>query len=98
MEGVQLAGKTGTGQVRGISARERASGVLSNRVLPWHLRDHSIFVGYAPFDAPRFAAAAIVEHGGSGAGRAATIVRKALRRALINDGIAEKYDFSSDGI
>ena len=98
LEGVQLAGKTGTGQVRGISARERASGVLSNRVLPWHLRDHSIFVGYAPFDAPRFAAAAIVEHGGSGAGRAATIVRKVLRRALINDGIAEKYDFSSDGI
>ena len=67
LTGVELAGKTGTGQVRGISAAERRSGVLKNSKLPWKFRDHSIFVGYAPYDEPRFAAAVLVEHGGSGA-------------------------------
>lgn len=85
---IDMAGKTGTGQVKGISASERASGVRSNKDLPWKYRDHSIFVGYAPYENPRFAAAAIVEHGGSGAGRAATIVRKMLSRALERDGIS----------
>lgn len=87
---IDMAGKTGTGQVRGISASERRSGVLDNKVLPWKLRDHSIFVGYAPFVAPRFAAAAIVEHGGSGAGRAADIVRGLLSKALERDGFTRR--------
>ena len=85
----QMAGKTGTGQVRGISAAERASGVVKNRDLPWKYRDHSLFVGYAPYQAPRFAAACIVEHGQSGAGRAATIVRAMLGKALKSDGFDE---------
>jgi len=84
---VEMAGKTGTGQVRGISANERASDVLRKRELPWHLRDHSIYVGYAPFDKPRFAVAVVVEHGGSGAGRAAHISRELLKRALERDGL-----------
>lgn len=82
----KMAGKTGTGQVRGISAVERASGVISNKDLPWKYRDHSLFVGFAPYQAPRFAASCIVEHGKSGAGRAATIVRAMLGRALQSDG------------
>lgn len=85
--GVQMAGKTGTGQVRSISRSERESGVLSNSELEWRLRDHSVFVGYAPFDAPRFAVGTLVEHGGSGAGRAADISRKILSRALKRDGM-----------
>lgn len=84
---VELAGKTGTGQVRGISTAERLSGVRNNRVLPWKLRDHSIFVGFAPFDEPRFAGAVLVEHGGSGAGKAPAIFRKMMRKALIDDGV-----------
>ncbi len=88
-EGIEMAGKTGTGQVRGISASERASGVIHNRELPWKLRDHSIFVGYAPFNGPRFAVGTIVEHGGSGAKRAANITRALLKRVLENDGIPE---------
>ena len=88
--GMEMAGKTGTGQVRGISASERRTGVVHNRELPWKLRDHSIFVGYAPFAAPRFAAGVIVEHGGSGAGRAADIVRRLLQRALERDGLEKE--------
>lgn len=85
--GVEMAGKTGTGQVRGISAAERRTGVLKNRALPWKLRDHSIFVGYAPYVKPRFAAGVLVEHGGSGAKLAANICRKVLGRALQRDGV-----------
>ena len=92
IKGVQMAGKTGTGQVRGISKSERITGVVDNRNLPWELRDHSIFVGYAPYDKPRFAAATVVEHGGSGAGRAAEIVRRLLQRALERDGMSAKQE------
>jgi len=44
-----------------------------NKELPWKLRDHSIFTGYAPYNAPRFAVGCVVEHGGSGSKRAASI-------------------------
>lgn len=85
--GMEMAGKTGTGQVRGISASERATGIRHNRRLPWKLRDHSIFVGFAPYDRPRFAIGTIVEHGGSGAKRAANISRAILGEALRRDRI-----------
>jgi len=88
-DGVQMAGKTGTGQVRGISAAERAVRVRRNEELPWKYRDHSIFVGYAPYENPRFAASCIVEHGGSGARKAADIVRGMLRGALMSDGFGQ---------
>lgn len=95
--GVQMAGKTGTGQVRGISAAERAQRVRRNEELPWKFRDHSIFVGYAPFDNPRFAASCIVEHGGSGARKAADLVRFMLKEALARDGLAEQRAAEAEG-
>lgn len=85
--GVDMAGKTGTGQVTGISASERATGVIRNQDKEWRFRDHSIFVGYAPFEAPRFAVGTIVEHGGSGSGRAADISRSILQKSLELDGL-----------
>ncbi|PHR60460.1 MAG: penicillin-binding protein 2 [Robiginitomaculum sp.] len=84
--GVEVAGKTGTGQVRGISAAERRSGVLKNRDLPWKLRDHGIMVGYAPYDNPRFAIAVMVEHGG-GSASAVPKFRAIMKKALIDDGV-----------
>lgn len=62
--GVTLAAKTGTAQVRRISMAERGSGVLKNAALPFKLRDHALFVCFAPADAPRYAAAVVLEHGG----------------------------------
>lgn len=62
--GVTLAAKTGTAQVRRISMAERGSGVLKNTALPFKLRDHALFVCFAPADAPRYAAAVVLEHGG----------------------------------
>jgi penicillin-binding protein 2 len=81
-DGFRFAGKTGTAQVRNISAAERASGVVSNDQLPWNRRDHALFVGYAPYDSPRYAVSVVVEHGGGGSTAAAPIARDALLRTL----------------
>ncbi|MEL6687756.1 MAG: penicillin-binding protein 2, partial [Pseudomonadota bacterium] len=94
--GIDMGGKTGTAQVRGISAAERESGVIPDEKLPWKYRDHSLFVGYAPFDKPRFAVGCVVEHAGSGAGRAATIVKAVLSEALKRDGLGARTDNRSD--
>ena len=76
--GMEMAGKTGTSQVRSISAAEREEGVQPGNLRPWEQRDHAVFVGYAPLHDPRFAVAVVVEHGGSGAGMAAPIARDIL--------------------
>lgn len=62
--GVMIAGKTGTAQVRRITMNERAGGVRGNAGLPFKLRDHALFQGFAPFDNPRYAISCIIEHGG----------------------------------
>ena len=64
LPGVMMAGKTGTAQVRRITMAERGGGVRSNASLPFKLRDHALFQGFAPFDNPRYAIACILEHGG----------------------------------
>ena len=77
-EGFEMSGKTGTVQVRRITRRERLNKVLKNEELPWNRRDHALFVGFAPSHRPRYAAAVVVMHGGSGSGVAAPIVRDLL--------------------
>ncbi|VDC28359.1 penicillin-binding protein 2 [Pseudogemmobacter humi] len=77
-----FAGKTGTSQVRNITAAERARGVISNDQLPWNRRDHALFVGYAPYDNPRYAVSVVVEHGGGGSTAAAPIARDVILAAL----------------
>ena len=74
----QMAGKTGTSQVRIITKEERARGVTRNEDLPWERRDHALFVGYAPYQAPRYAIAVVVEHGGGGSKAAAPVAKDIL--------------------
>ncbi|NJC07023.1 penicillin-binding protein 2 [Polymorphobacter fuscus] len=76
--GVTIAGKTGTAQVRRISAAERRSGVKRNEALPWKQRDHALFVAFAPTDSPRYAVSVIIEHGIAGGRYAAPIARDVL--------------------
>jgi penicillin-binding protein 2 len=64
--GFEMAGKTGTAQVRVITRAERESGVKKDTQLPWNLRDHGLFIAFAPVQAPRYACACIVEHGALG--------------------------------
>ena len=73
-DGMRMAGKTGTSQVRSV--------VVNNSEVPWEQRDHALFVGYAPYDNPRYACAVLVEHGGGGSSAAAPIARDALLQAL----------------
>lgn len=84
-----MAGKTGTVQVRRITAEERKAGVKKNEDLPWRFRDHALFVGFAPVEQPRYAVAVVVEHGGSGSRVAAPIARDLLleaQRLGVTDG------------
>lgn len=81
----RMAGKTGTSQVRRITAEERAAGVTKNEDLPWHRRDHALFVCFAPVDAPKYAIAVVVEHGGGGSTAAAPIARDIMLQAF-HDG------------
>ena len=78
----RMAGKTGTSQVRNITAAERARGVTRNADLPWERRDHALFVAFAPYDKPRYAVAVLVEHGGGGSTAAAPIARDVMLQAL----------------
>ncbi len=80
INGKKMGGKTGTSQVRSISKAERESGVLTNEQLKWNLRNHGLFVGYAPTDKPKYAVCVIMEHaGGSGpAARATANIMKEL--------------------
>jgi len=61
--GFEMAGKTGTAQVRRISKEEHLAGVKKNDELPWNLRDHALFIAYAPADKPRYALSILLEHG-----------------------------------
>ena len=63
-DGQEMGGKTGTSQVRRISEAERNSGILKGEDISWRLRDHGLFVGYAPVDNPRYGISVVVEHGG----------------------------------
>ena len=74
LPGIQMAGKTGTAQTHNLSASERGDYTAAL----WKLRDHSLFMGFVPFDNPRYAAGAIVEHGGFGIAVAAPLVRDAF--------------------
>jgi len=77
-EGWEMAGKTGTSQVRRISMAERLAGITKNEDLPWRRRDHALFIAFAPVHAPRYACAVVVEHGGGGSKTAAPIARDIL--------------------
>ena len=81
----RMAGKTGTSQVRNITAAERAAGVIRNEDLPWERRDHALYVCFAPYDKPKYAVAVVVEHGGGGSKAAAPIARDVMLQALYGD-------------
>jgi penicillin-binding protein 2 len=74
LNGIQMAGKTGTAQTHNLAAHERGNYTSAT----WSLRDHSLFMAFVPFDNPRYAVATIVEHGGFGAAVAAPLVRDTI--------------------
>ena len=70
----RMAGKTGTSQVFGLDEGEE----YNSSELARHLRDHALFIGFAPLHEPRIAIAVIVENGGSGSAVAAPVAREVI--------------------
>ncbi len=86
---VRIAGKTGTSQVN------RASSDKVQSEIEWEHRDHALFVSYLPVAKPRYAVAAVVEHGGGGGATAAPLVREVAEMLLAHE--AEKQTGSRAG-
>jgi penicillin-binding protein 2 len=78
--GMEMGGKTGTSQVRRITLAQRKAGQTKTHHLAWKYREHGLFVGYAPVEAPRYAIAVVVEHAG-GSGPAIQAAREILQYA-----------------
>jgi penicillin-binding protein 2 len=70
INGIKMAGKTGTAQVRAMVSRGSVS--------DWKSRDHSLFVCYAPADKPKYAMSVVIEHGTFGARAAAPIAKDVM--------------------
>ncbi|NOX77140.1 MAG: penicillin-binding protein 2 [Gammaproteobacteria bacterium] len=81
----KIAGKTGTAQVFGIKQDEK----YVAKDIAKKLRDHALFVGFAPVDNPRIAVAVVVENGGSGGAVAAPIARKVMDHYLAEVKLTE---------
>lgn len=75
----KAAGKTGTAQVFSIKQDEE----YVEEDIKKKLRDHALFIGFAPVDDPQIAVAVIVENGGSGGAVAAPIARKVMDQYLL---------------
>ncbi|XOZ33536.1 penicillin-binding protein 2 [Halomonadaceae bacterium KBTZ08] len=98
----RMAGKTGTSQVFSLEGEEYDEDEIAKR-----MRDHALFVAFAPVDDPEIAVSVLVENGGSGSATAAPVARE-VTDAWINGfpdmptgqaqrGTAGREDAGGDG-
>ena len=85
----QFAGKTGTSQVKRITALERELD-LSTEEIPYNERDHALYVAFGPYKKPRYALSIVIEHGGSGSSTAAPIAKKLFKLIVDKHELREK--------
>jgi penicillin-binding protein 2 len=78
-QGILMAGKTGTSQVKGASA-DKVHQKCEN--MDYESRHHGLFVGFAPYDNPKIAAAVIVEHGCHGSSAAAPVAEAVITQYM----------------
>jgi penicillin-binding protein 2 len=74
----QMAGKSGTAQVYSVAQEDE----YDEEEIEERLRDHALFISFAPYDNPRIAVAVIVENGSSGSRVAAPIARAIMDEYL----------------
>ena len=77
---VRMAGKTGTAQVFGLP--DDLDEERDAEDLPEHLRNHALFIGFAPLEQPRVAISVVAEHGGGGARVAAPVAARVISHAM----------------
>jgi penicillin-binding protein 2 len=87
VEGFDMAGKTGTAQVRRLTAELRGRSPDS---IPWKFRDHALFIAFAPVINPRYAISVVVEHGGGGSRTAAPIAKDIMTLVAQRDPSRKK--------
>jgi penicillin-binding protein 2 len=81
----RIAAKTGTVQVAALAQDEEVAPKQED--VPEHLRDHALFIAFAPSDAPKIALVVLVEHAGGGGGAiAAPIARQVMDAWLLPPG------------
>lgn len=79
----ELSGKTGTAQVISLVTKEKLLEESEN--LEEKFRDHGLFIGFAPFDKPKYVISVVIEHGGGGSVSAAPVAIDILQYAIDND-------------
>ena len=84
------AGKTGTSQIRRITAEEREQ-KIKQKDLPYERRDHALFIAFAPYKNPRYSISVVVEHGGAGSSGAAPIAKKVIKKLLQRHELRKKF-------
>ncbi len=87
--GNQMAGKTGTSQVVKAQNEEQLYAKCSEK--EYKFRHHGVFVGFAPFDNPQIAVAALIEHGCGGSSAAAPVVEKVVNKYM-KKYLPKKYE------
>jgi penicillin-binding protein 2 len=83
----RIAGKTGTAQVFSLRGAK-----YDEKSIPKHLRDHALFIAFAPAEDPRIAVAVLVENGGGGSRTAAPVARKVMDHYLLGDAGEHRID------
>lgn len=85
VEGLEIAGKTGTAQV--IKQKKRTQ----NEDLPERFRDHAWFASFAPFEDPRLVVVVFVEHGGAGSASAAPLAKAIYEKFQEADRASDRF-------
>lgn len=79
----RIAAKTGTAQVAGMAQNEAKARDINS--VKFELRDHALFIAFAPAEEPRIAIAVIAEHAGHGGSVAAPVARKVMDMVLLGE-------------
>ena len=87
----QFAGKTGTAQVKKITAKDRELD-LDTLEIPYEERDHALYIAFGPYKSPRYAVSILVEHGGSGSSVAAPIAKKLFKKIIDRHEIRKNFE------
>ena len=85
----QFAGKTGTAQVKRITAKQREQ-ELKTADIPYEERDHALYIAFGPYKDPRYSVSIIVEHGGSGSSTAAPMAKKLFKLIIDRQELRKK--------
>ncbi|GHU27984.1 penicillin-binding protein 2 [Bacilli bacterium] len=81
----QISGKTGTAQVISLEAKEKMEKLLDDaNKLEEKYKNHGIFIGFVPFDKPKYSISVVVEHGNSGSVSAAPVAIDILKFIVDN--------------